>query len=65
MTVTEIADVLENAPRRGGDVDRPEGNRYAMFSDTMLRGMAQDLRLAAGDRPDVEEFSSGRRRESR
>ena len=65
MTVTEIAEVLENAPRRGGDVDRPEGIRYAMFSDTMLKRMAQDLRLAAGDRPDVEEFSSGRRRESR
>ncbi len=60
MTISEIADALENAPRRGGDVARPEGSRYATFSDTILKRMAQDLRLATGERPDSESTSDGR-----
>ena len=56
MTIPEIADALERADRQGADKDHPEGSRYAVFSDTSLKTMARDLRLASADRPDVETF---------
>jgi len=65
MNITEIADALESAPRRGAAVDEPEGLRYALLSDTLLQRMARDLRLAAAERLDAEEFGGGRGRELR
>ena len=56
MTIPEIADALERAERQGADKDHPEGSRYAIFSDTTLKTMARDLRLASADRPDAETF---------
>jgi hypothetical protein len=56
MTIPEIAEALERAERQGADKDRPEGSRYAVFSDTALQNMARALRLASADRPDVETF---------
>jgi len=56
VTIAEIADALERAPRQGAEKDKPEGARFATFSDTALNQMAGDLRLAAGDRPDSEAF---------
>ena len=56
MTITEIADALERAERQGADKDRPEGSRVAVFSDTSLKTMARDLRLASADRPGAETF---------
>jgi len=62
MTIPEIADALESAPRQGAEKDQPEGSRYAVFSDTALTTMAREMRLAAADRPDAETFEG---RESR
>jgi hypothetical protein len=56
MTIPEIADALERAQRQGAERDQPEGSRYAVFSDTSLKTMARDLRLASADRPDAETF---------
>ena len=56
VTIAEIADAFERAPRQGAEKDKPEGSRFATFSDTALNQMARDLRLAAGDRPDSEAF---------
>jgi len=62
MSISEIADALERAPRQGADKDQPEGSRTAAFSDTVLNMMARELRLAVADRPDAETFEG---RESR
>jgi hypothetical protein len=56
MSISEIADALERAPRQGADKDQPEGSRTAVFSDTVLNMMARELRLALADRPDAETF---------
>ena len=61
MSIVELADALEHAPRQGTAVDAPEGSRYVVFSDTAMQKIARELRLAAGERPDVE--SLGARRE--
>jgi len=50
MSVAEIAETLERASRKNAAADNPEGS----LSDTALYTMARELRLAAGDRPDVE-----------
>ena len=46
MSIPEIADALERAPRQGADVEQPEA----------LNTMARALRLASADRPDAETF---------
>ena len=60
MNITDIADALDGAIRQGSAVDQPEGSRYAVLSDTVLKRMARDLRLAAAGRFETEEFG-GRR----
>jgi nicotinamidase-related amidase len=62
MTVAEIADAMERAPRQGAEKDQPEGSRFVVFSDTALNAMVRELRLASADRPDAETFDG---RESR
>ncbi len=62
MSVTEIADALERAPRQGSTVDTPEGSRYAAFSDTLLQQFTRELRMAAAERPDAEALGGQRDR---
>ena len=54
MNIAEIADPLESAPRRELGVDEPE--RDTLVGDTLWRRMARDLRLAAAERFETEEF---------
>ncbi len=63
MNLAEIADALDAAPRRGAAVDKPEGVRHALLSDTLLQRMARDLRLAAAERLEAEEFGGRRERQ--
>ena len=58
MSIAEIADVLEGAPRQGASVDVPEGVRYVVLSDTALNRIARELRMAASARPDSEHLSA-------
>jgi hypothetical protein len=62
MSISEIADALERAPRQGADKEQSEVSRGAVLSDTALHTMARELRLAVADRPDAETFEG---RESR
>lgn len=56
MSISEIADALERAQGRGAGQYHLEGLRYTGVSDTSLKTMGRDLRLASADRPDVETF---------
>ena len=58
MTIREIADGLDKTPRQGAAVDDPEGSRFVLLSDTFLRRITRDLRLASGERLDAE-YTSG------
>ena len=60
MSIADIADALDGAPRQGTAVDAPEGSRYVVFSDTAMQKIARELRLAAGERPDAESFAARR-----
>jgi hypothetical protein len=40
----QMAAELEAAPRMGAERDEPEGARYVMVSDTLLRQIAETLR---------------------
>lgn len=62
LTIAEIVDTLEGAPRQGAAVDAPEGSRYVVFSDTAMQRIARELRLAAAERPDVDSFGAERER---
>ena len=56
MSILDIADALEGAPRQGDAVDDPEGSRYGVFSDTAMQKITRELRLAAAERPGAESF---------
>jgi hypothetical protein len=56
MSIRDIADALEGAPRQGNAVDDPEGSRYVVFSDTAMQKITRELRLAAAERPEAESF---------
>ena len=56
MSIADIIDALEGAPRQGSAVDNPEGSRYVIFSDTAMQRISRELRLAAAERPDAESF---------
>ena len=43
-TLDDLADILDDAVRCGNTEDDPEGTRYAMFSDTILKQVAARLR---------------------
>lgn len=47
MTLLEVADILDQAHRRGALIDRPEGVRTVELSDTLCRQMAEAIREAA------------------
>ena len=56
MSITEIIDALERAPRQGAATDEPEGARVVVISETALRKIVRALRLI--ERPDAEYFVS-------
>jgi hypothetical protein len=62
MNISDIADVLDGAPRQGATVDDPEGSRHVVFSDTAMQRIARELRLAAAERADGESFGARRER---
>ena len=59
MTIAEIADAMENAPRKGASVDSPEGVRYVLLSDTLVQKITRELRLAAAEQPHAENLAVG------
>ena len=63
MSIADIIDALEGAPRQGDAVDAPEGSRYVVFSDTAMRKITRELRLAAAERPEAESFGSQQKTE--
>ena len=58
MSIREIIDGLESAPRQGAAVDVPEGARFVVISETALNRMIRELRLA--ERPNAEYFESAK-----
>jgi hypothetical protein len=54
MSIVDVIDALEHAPRQGAAVDDPEGARYVVISETALKRILRELRLA--ERPDAEYF---------
>jgi hypothetical protein len=64
MSVVEVADALERAPRQGAAVDKPEGARFVVISDIALSRIIRALRLASAERQDAEFFTSTRKENS-
>jgi hypothetical protein len=62
MNTSDIAEVLDGAPRQGAAVDDPEGLRHVVFSDTAMQRITRELRLAASERPHVESFGASQER---
>jgi hypothetical protein len=60
MSVADVIDALEGAPRQGAAVDDSEGSRCVVFRDTAMNRITRELRLASAERPDAEYFG-GRR----
>ena len=56
MSVQDVIDALERAPRQGAEVDEPEGARVVVISETALNRIIRDLRLGSAERPDAEYF---------
>jgi hypothetical protein len=59
VSVVDVIDALERAPRQGAAVDDPEGARYVVISETALNQILRELRLGSRARPDAEYFESG------
>jgi hypothetical protein len=58
MTIPEIAEALENAPRVA--TVEPPFARHVMLCEEVVQQMTRDLRLAAGERPETESFARAR-----
>ena len=56
MTIADVIDALERAPRRGAPVDAPEGERSVVICETALNRIIRELRLGSAERPDAENF---------
>ena len=56
MSVQDVIDALERAPRQGAEVDEPEGARVVVISETALNRIIRDLRMGSAERPDAEYF---------
>jgi len=59
VSVVDVIDALERAPRQGAAVDDPEGARTVVISETALNQILRELRLGSRARPDAEYFESG------
>lgn len=55
MSVTDVIETLEGAPRQGAAVDDPEGSRY-VFSDTAMNAITRELHLPSAERLHAEYF---------
>jgi len=58
MSITEIIDALERAPRQGAAADEPEGARFVAISETALNAILRELRGGAAERPNAEYFAA-------
>ena len=56
MSVADVIDALERAPRQGAATDDPEGARDVVISETALNKMIRELRLGSAERPGAEYF---------
>ena len=43
MNIDDVINILESAPRLGGEIDSPEGTRYIIMSDTLAKLIAGAL----------------------
>jgi hypothetical protein len=62
VSVVDVIDALERAPRQGAAVDDPEGARYVVISETALNRIIRKLQLGTAERPCAEYLA--RRNES-
>jgi hypothetical protein len=60
VSVVDVIDALERAPRQGAAVDDPEGTRYVVISETALNRIIRELRQVFSERPDAEYFGSAK-----
>ena len=60
MSVTDVINALERAPRQGAAVDDPEGARVVVISETALKEIIRELRLKSAERPDAEYLGTHR-----
>jgi len=58
MSIADVIDALERAPRQGAAMDEPEGARYVVISETALKQIIRELRIGSADRPDAEFFET-------
>ncbi|HZT32782.1 MAG TPA: hypothetical protein VFA33_23040 [Bryobacteraceae bacterium] len=63
MSIRDVIDALERAPRQGAAADNPEGARYVAISENALNQLIRELRLACAERPDPEFFASKTRKD--
>jgi len=49
QVLRQLAAELEKAPRQGAAVDRPEGERFIVVSDTLAKEIVATLRRIAGE----------------
>ena len=60
MSIADVIDALECAPRQGAAMDEPEGTRYVVISETALNQIIRELRLESAERPDAEYLGTHR-----
>jgi nicotinamidase-related amidase len=60
VSVVDVIDALERAPRQGAAVDDPEGTRYVVISETALNRIIRELQLGTAERPGAEYFGSAK-----
>ncbi len=65
MSVADVINALERAPRQGAAVDDPEGTRFVVISETALDQIIRELRLGSAERPDAEYLGAHRLNPSR
>ena len=58
MSIADVINALERAPRQGAAMDEPEGARYVVISETALKQMIRELRIGSADWPDAEFFET-------
>jgi len=58
MSIADVIDALERAPRQGAAMDEPEGARYVVISETALKQIIRELRLGSANQPEAEFFET-------
>ena len=64
MSIADVIDALERAPRQGTDVDDPESARYVVISETALKEIIRELRIGSANGPDAEFFEAQIRKDT-